>query len=69
MTLLMGSARAKQPIFNLCVCFSHLEHQQEQEVGISDPLELLKQVERQEAEEIVLGGLDSVCLEKDKTER
>lgn len=25
---------------------THLEHQQEQEVSVSDPLELLKQVER-----------------------
>lgn len=29
-----------------CGCFAHLEHQQKQEVGVGDPLELLKQVKR-----------------------
>lgn len=48
----------------VCVCFPHLEHQQKQEVSICNPLELLKQVERQEGEEVVLGGLDGVRLEE-----
>ncbi len=30
----------------VCAGFPHLEHQQKQEVGISNPLELLKQVKR-----------------------
>lgn len=47
-----------------CGCFPHLEHQQKQEVGVSDPLELLEQVKRQEAEKVVLGSLDGVCLGK-----
>lgn len=44
------------------VCPSHLEHQQEEEVSVGDPLKLLKQVEGQEGEEVVLGGFDGVCL-------
>lgn len=48
----------------MCVCFTHLEHQQKQEVGISNPLELFKKVKRQEGEEVVLGGLDGVRLLK-----
>lgn len=48
----------------VCICFSHLEHQQKQEVSVSNSLELLKQVKRQEGEEVVLGGLDGVRLEE-----
>lgn len=43
---------------------SYLQHQQNKKVGISNPLELFKQVERKEGEEIVLWGLDGVCLWK-----
>ena len=42
----------------------YLEHKQNKEVGISNPLELFEQVEGQEGEAVVLGGLDGVCLEK-----
>lgn len=48
-----------------CVCSAHLERQQKQEVGVGEPLELLKQVERQEGEGVVLGGLDGVRLERE----
>lgn len=47
---------------------SYLQHQQNQKVGVSNPLELFEQVERKEGEEIVLGGLDGVCLQKDKVQ-
>lgn len=32
----------------------YLKHQQKEEVGVSDPLELLEQVQREEGEEVVL---------------
>lgn len=44
----------------------YLQHQQKEEVGVSDPLELFKQVQREEGEDVVLGGLDGVGLKGKK---
>lgn len=41
---------------------TYLQNEKEQEVGIGNFLELLKEVDRQEGENIVLGGLDAVTL-------
>lgn len=41
---------------------TYLQNEEEQEVGIGNFLELLKEVDRQEGENIVLGGLDAVTL-------
>lgn len=41
---------------------TYLQNKKEQEVGIGNFLELLKEVDRQEGENIVLGGLDAVTL-------
>ena len=41
---------------------AYLQNEKEQEVGIGHFLELLKEVDRQEGENIVLGGLDAVTL-------
>lgn len=41
---------------------AYLQDEKEQEVGIGHFLELLKEVDRQEGENIVLGGLDAVTL-------
>lgn len=40
----------------------YLQNEKEQEVGIGDFLELLEEVDRQEGENVVLGGLDAVTL-------
>lgn len=40
----------------------YLQNEKEQEVGIGNFLELLEEVDRQEGEDIVLGGLDAVTL-------
>lgn len=47
---------------------SHLQDEQEEEVGIGDPLELLKQVERQKSEGVVFGGFDGIGLQEEKIE-
>lgn len=39
-----------------------LQNEKEQEVGVGNFLELLKEVDRQEGKNIVLGGLDAVTL-------
>lgn len=41
---------------------THLEDQQEEEVGIGQSAELLQEVQRQEGEQVVLGRLDGVVL-------
>ena len=41
---------------------THLQNEKEQEVGVGNLLELLKEVDRQEGEDVVLGGLDAVTL-------
>jgi hypothetical protein len=40
----------------------YLKQQKEQEVDVRDPLELLKEVEWQEGEEVVFRGLNAVGL-------
>lgn len=47
---------------------TNLQDKQEEEVGIGDPLELLKQVERQKSEGVVLGGFDGIGLQEKKIE-
>lgn len=47
---------------------THLQGEQEEEVGIGDPLELLKQVQRQKGEGVVFGGLDGIGLQEEKIE-
>lgn len=37
---------------------TRLQDEQDQEVGIGDALELLEEVERQEGEQVVLGGFN-----------
>lgn len=41
---------------------TYLQDEEEQEVGVGDFLELLEEVDRQEGENVVLGGLDAVTL-------
>lgn len=47
--------------------WDQLQNEKEQEVGVGNFLELLKEVDRQEGENIVLGGLDAVTLRKRET--
>lgn len=42
----------------------YLKEKKEEEVSISETPELLKQVERQEGENVVFGGLDGIVLLK-----
>lgn len=42
----------------------YLKNEQEEEVGISKPPELLEKVERQESENVVLGGSDGIVLKR-----
>lgn len=41
----------------------YLKDHEEEEVGISEPPELLKEVKGQEGENVVFGGLDGIVLE------
>lgn len=41
---------------------TYLQNKEKQEVSVGNFLELLKEVDRQEGENIVLGGLDAVTL-------
>lgn len=41
---------------------TRLQNEQDEEVGIGDSLELLEEVERQEGEQVVLGGFNGVFL-------
>ena len=43
---------------------NYLKYEQAEKVEVGCPLELLKQVEGQEGDQGVLGGLDKVVLEK-----
>ena len=45
-----------------CISVRYLQDEQGQEVQVGSPLELLKQVEGDEAEGVVLVGLDAVPL-------
>lgn len=49
-------------------CFIHLQDEQEEEVCVCYFLELLKQVDRQKGDDVVLGGHDAVVLEEDERE-
>lgn len=42
----------------------YLKDHKEQEVGVCEPKELLKQVEREEGEDVVLGSLDGIVLKQ-----
>lgn len=44
----------------------YLKDEEEEEVGISQPPELLKQIKRQKGEYVVLGGPDGIVLRKRK---
>lgn len=44
-------------------CSSHLQDEQEEEVCVGYFLELLKQVDRQKGDDVVLGCHDAVILE------
>ena len=46
---------------------SYLETEQEQEVGVGQPLDLLEQVERQEGEDVVFGRFDGIILKGEGT--
>lgn len=41
---------------------THLQDEEEKEIGVGHFLELLKEVDRQEGDDVVLGGLDAVAL-------
>lgn len=41
---------------------AYLQDEQEEKVGVGDPLELLKEVEWEEGQEVVLGRLNGVFL-------
>lgn len=45
----------------------YLKDEQEEEVGISEPLELLKKIKWQEGEDVVFGGLDGIVLKLKKS--
>lgn len=49
-------------------CSSHLQDEQEEEVCVGYFLELLKQVDRQKGDDVVLGRHDAVILEEDEGE-
>lgn len=59
--LINGQAQMAALMANMAAVL-YLKHQQKEEVGVSDPLELLEQVQREEGEEVVLWGLDGVGL-------
>lgn len=42
----------------------YLKDHKEQEVGVCEPNKLLKQVEWEEGEDVVLGSLDGIVLEQ-----
>lgn len=42
----------------------YLKDHKEQEVGVCEPKELLKQVEWEEGEDVVLGSLDGIVLKQ-----
>ena len=44
--------------------WAHLENEETEEIKVGRPLELLEQVERQEGDELVLGGLDVIVLKQ-----
>lgn len=44
------------------LCKGYLETEEEEEVGIGQSLELLKQIEREKGEEIVFGGFNGIVL-------
>lgn len=45
----------------------YLKDEEEKEVGISEPPELLKEIKRQKGDDIVFGGLDGVVLKQKKS--
>lgn len=47
-------------------CSAHLQDEQEKKVRVCYFLELLKQVDGQKGEDVVLGGHDAVTLEEDE---
>lgn len=56
-------------LFIMCLFFSaHLQDEQEEEVCVGYFLELLKQVDRQKGDDVVLGSHDAVILEEDEGE-
>lgn len=48
---------------------THLQDEEEKEIGVGHFLELLKEVDRQEGDNVVLGGLDAVALGMDGARR
>lgn len=47
----------------------HLQDEEEEEIGVGHFLELLEEVDRQEGDNVVLGGLDAVALGTDGARR
>lgn len=48
---------------------THLQDEEEEEIGVGHFLELLEEVDRQEGDDVVLGGLDAVALGPDGGEK
>lgn len=48
---------------------THLQDEEEEEIGVGHFLELLEEVDRQEGDDVVLGGLDAVALGTDGVRR
>lgn len=48
---------------------THLQNEEEEEIGVGHFLELLEEVDRQEGDNVVLGGLDAVALGTDGARR
>lgn len=57
---LMTKVDGKQPWFRSRI--TDLKDHEEEEVDVGEPLQLLKEVEREEGEDIVLGRLDGIVL-------
>lgn len=48
---------------------THLQDEEEEEIGVGHFLELLKEVDRQEGDDVVLGRLDAVALGMERARR
>lgn len=47
----------------------YLEDEEEEEVGVGEPAELFKEVQRQEGEKVVFGRFDGIFLRNKKNKR
>lgn len=72
LSLLPSQGRTVWPPPPICLprpSSTHLQDEEEEEIGVGHFLELLEEVDRQEGDDVVLGGLDAVALGTDGVRR